>query len=266
MGIGLPQVCSSVTYLYGLEYSNPVNCGILYLLSVPTTAIFGMLLKLEQRSYVKLCGVLFAFGGALVMLELDKFSMSNDTIIGDLIVLGMVLFHATYLLITKRLSSGFKAFTVTFWSFFSGACFTFIPLPIMMLTSTPITYSAFTPDIWISIAIVCIIGTAIPGLSVIWALQNSSSLVVAVYSPLELVATVLLGLIFLNLELKWVHGVGAVLIVSGLFIVLYAKHKEQMEEQKKDPPGGNPVTEHQETNEDPTESERLSLVSLDKWP
>jgi len=46
------------------------------------------------------------------------------------------------------------------------------------------------------------------------------------YTPLELIATILLGVIILNLQLKWEQGVGTLLIVSGLVIVLYAKRLE----------------------------------------
>jgi len=61
-------------------------------------------------------------------------------------------------------------------------------------------------------------------------LKNTSPLVVAIYSPVEIIATIIFAIIILDVELEWQQGIGAGLIVGGLLVVLYAKKKEEKEE------------------------------------
>jgi len=233
IGIGSTNAIAIVLYMYGLKFSNPVNTATLYLVSVPLTAVLGMVLKYEKVMILKGIGVLLALGGALIMLNLDEISFSHTTLLGDLLIIGMVLFYTTYLVFTKKLANGLPTYTTSFWMFLGAGITCLLPLPFMVfLKLTPVTSTdTISTSGWISIFIVCFIGTTITYMLNNWALENSSPLVVVAYTPLELVSTVVLVVIVLKLELVWEQGVGSLLIVSGLVCVVYAKYVEKREEE-----------------------------------
>jgi len=227
--LGLSLSISLNLYFYGLKFSNPINTGTLYLAAIPVTAAIGMILNLEERMLLKVLGVCLSLAGALVMVGVDQFSISSQTTIGDLLVLGMVIFYSLYLVFTRKLSSGLKPFTISFWIFFYAGLFCLIPFLILYLSNViPITHKQFfSSQDWMSVLIVCLIGTTFTYILNNWALTETTSLVVAIYTPLELLCTVILGILILNLQFKWQQGVGAGLIVLGLVAVIWAKRIEQ---------------------------------------
>jgi len=183
---------------------------------------------------LKFVAVFFSLGGALVMMELDQFTISAETFVGDLMVMVMVIFYSVYLVFSKSLGEGLGPFTVSFWMFLFAGVACSIPIPILYFFDlVPITATATIPKTtWISIFVVCFIGTTLTYLLTNWALKHTTSLVVAVYSPIELICTVVGGLFILELKLKWQQGLGAALIIAGLLIVIYVKHKEANETSK----------------------------------
>jgi len=171
-----------------------------------------------------------------VILELDNFSLSSDTILGDMLVIIMVIFYSIYLVFTKKLADGMSTYTLSFWMFAFGGLTCLVPLPFMLFFDLALITPTYTIPAtgWVSIFIVCFIGTTLTYLCTNWALENTSPLVVAVYAPMELVSTVVMGLFVLEFELVWQQGLGAALIVSGLLCVVYAKFREKAEEGKDD--------------------------------
>jgi drug/metabolite transporter (DMT)-like permease len=227
--LGLINAGGMASFFYGLRLSNPINVGILYLSTVPITAAIGMIFNLEERMILKVVGVCFSLGGTLLMAELDKFKSGNETLIGDLIIVGTIIAYSVYLVFTGSLSIGLKPFTLSLWMFIFSGLIILIPIiilyPLQIITITSQTY--FTLNGWIAVFIVCIIGTTIPYICNNWALTVTTSLVVAIYTPLELIVTIILGVILLNLQITWQQGVGTILIITGLLIVLYAKRLEK---------------------------------------
>lgn len=116
--VGFPQALSFTLYHYGLHFTSPINCALLWLALTPLTAFVSMVLNREQRSWVKVLGVLLAVGmylfcwgtdfkaGALVSLDLGNYSREGTSILGDLLVLGSALMYAGYITFTKELSVG----------------------------------------------------------------------------------------------------------------------------------------------------------------
>jgi len=228
IGIGVVYCITLTLYIYGLQFSNPINTGTLYLLTIPLTAVMGMLLKYEKKMILKVVGVVFSMAGALFLLELEKFSISNKTIIGDMIVLVMCVFYSGYLVFSKKLGQGMGSFTVSFWMFLFAGITCILPIPFFIYFELPIiSVLHISEDAWSSVFIVCFIGTTFTYLCTNWALQKTTSLVVAMYSPLELVSTVVMALFLLHVELVWQQYVGVPLVMVGLILVLYAKYKEE---------------------------------------
>jgi len=70
------------------------------------------------------------------------------------------------------------------------------------------------------------IGTTLAYIVNNWALQHTSPLLIAMYTPVELAWTILFAAIFRGETLVWRQGLGCGLILIGLAIVTYMKYKE----------------------------------------
>jgi len=224
MGV-LNSAGSQLAYLYGLRLSTPTNAATLHLAIPVWTTLMSILFKKEKPSVLKFIGILLAIGGALAMLELENLNFENETLIGNMLILAMTLLFSTYLVFTKQFSAGVGPFTTTVFMFaFGGIVALFlIPIPPIWKEFT----SPVTDETWISVTMSIIFGTTIPYVLLTWCLQNSSAVLASIYTPMELVGTVVLSAIFLKDTMTWRQGVGVGGIFAGLVLVTIDKYREE---------------------------------------
>ena len=80
------------------------NAVILELCVPVWGCIAGLALKREKRCIFKVLGIGIAIAGGLVMLEVEKFNMAGDMVIGNLLIIGTtVLYTLGYLLCGEKL-------------------------------------------------------------------------------------------------------------------------------------------------------------------
>lgn len=135
--VGLVQALCLLAYQYGLYLSEPINCSTLWLTVTPITVLLGMVFGKEKRSFYKIVGVAFAVGGALITLEITKYSVTGiKSISGDLLVIISTIGYSVYLTFTKSLSETTEIGTLTFsfWYFFTLAFWA-------MIASVPVIYT-----------------------------------------------------------------------------------------------------------------------------
>jgi len=228
VGVCLPQTISFSIYHWGLYLSSPVNCALLWLSVTPVTAFLGMLFNREKRSWIKAVGVMFAIGGALITMDLGNYSSEKASVIGDLLVIASTIFYACYLLFTKELSEGMGTWTLSSW-FFGGISFwSALALPPLWLT-VGMTDKPYVPDSgWVALILAVLVGTTLPYVLNNWVILNTSSLIIAMYTPVEMILTALLASFVLGESLKWQQGVGSLFIIMGLAIVTFAKYRESL--------------------------------------
>jgi drug/metabolite transporter (DMT)-like permease len=225
--IGLVQSIGFFCYHYGLKLTSPINAAALWLTVTPFTVCFGMLFGHEKKSRWKILGVLLAVGGALITIDVLKYSYSGlRGLFGDLLVVLAALFFSLYLTFTKPLSEGLGTLTFSFWYFFSLSCWSLLATVAVWCTIGVVATGSVEPFAWTALSIAVVIGTTIPYIINNWVIVNSPPLVAAIYTPVELGATVFFSSLMLSQEMRWHQGLGAGIIIIGLVIVLYAQYRE----------------------------------------
>jgi len=88
--------------------------------------------------------------------------------------------------------------------------------------------------VWFAIWYSTIIGTALPYMLLSLSLKYTSSLIAAIYEPIQTLSGVLLAVIFLNEKLTVSIALGGIGIILGVLIVIWSKWKEKIEEEDKE--------------------------------
>jgi len=206
-------------YLTGLSMTNAVNAGILVTTIPIFTLIVAVLLKREEMSFVKIIGILIAISGVAILIDFGRFQF-NKNFIGDLFIISNSLFYAIYLVISKKMLKLYNSFTVITYVFVFAS---FMILPFTVNSLFVINYNSIPSSGYLSLLLVLIVGTFIPYLVVTFALQNTQSSSVAVYSYLQpLIATILSSLIVgehITLRLL----ISALIILIGVSFVTFAE-------------------------------------------
>ncbi|KAK1267034.1 WAT1-related protein [Acorus gramineus] len=188
---------------------------------------------------VKLLGTAVSVSGALTLVlwhgSADHVRLSlNGTAFSDgwfgslLAALGIISF-STWLILQGPVTHQYPSeLSITAMMYFFGAIQTGL-------------FAAFTchrPSDWIlgwnlellNIIFGGVVNSGIGSFIFVWCDRKKGPLFVAVFSPLMLLLTAVMEMAFLNSPLHLGSAVGAVMIVGGLYLFLWAKSNEESEE------------------------------------
>jgi drug/metabolite transporter (DMT)-like permease len=212
LGVFLNQVL----FIVGLGYTTPTNAAIL-MPSIPAFAVgVAAVLGLERIGPYRLAGVTLAICGALVILDPTRFSLSDGTLIGNLLILINCLGFATFLVLQRPILRHLP------WQTVIAGAFVFGSLGVLAVGGTTLARlspSSLSASTWMGILYILIFPTALSYLINSWAIQRSSALVAAAYTTLQPLLTALLSRLFLAEVLTWRQAIGFALIASGLWCV-----------------------------------------------
>lgn len=205
-------------YLNGISITTAINAGILVTTIPIFTLIVAVLLKKEELNFIKVLGIIIAMSGVAILIDFGRFKL-NQNLLGDLFIICNSLSYAVYLVISKKLLKIYKSFTVITYVFIFASI---MVLPFTLSSIGKIPFSLIPSEGYFSLSMVLIIGTFIPYFVVTFALQNTQSTSVAIYSYLQpLIATVLSTLI-VGEVLTGKLLISALIIISGVTFVTFA--------------------------------------------
>ncbi|CAM8891668.1 unnamed protein product [Rhodiola kirilowii] len=258
-------------YFLGLKYSTPtIACAInntlpaiTFLLAVP----FGVeKIGLRQRAgQAKLIGTAVCVGGAMLLSfyngpilkvpesgihwtyaeRLGHDSSSQTSIWGPVLVIGSCVSWAIWFIIQTNLSKKYPA------PFSSTALMCLMSCFQCGLIGVAIDHTASSWSLMPSIRLVStlyagIVGSAFAYCLMSWAIAEKGPLYVSVFSPLLLVMVAFMSWGLLDEKLYVGTAVGSILIVAGLYAVLWGKNKEM---------GGEPRVDNVETESSTADEE-----------
>jgi len=117
----LGVVINQGAFLIGLSYTTPTNSAILN----TTVPIFTLMIVIirgqELFSAKKALGFVFALVGVLAIRRIEDFTLSNDTFIGDLLILVNSCSLAIFLALSKKFSERYDRIWTTVWYFIVGS-------------------------------------------------------------------------------------------------------------------------------------------------
>jgi drug/metabolite transporter (DMT)-like permease len=215
--LGLLGVCiNQVLFVTGLKYTTAVNTAIL-MPSIPVfTLIIAAVFRIERLTARGVVGVLLAVAGALVMLDVTRFSADHDAMFGNLLILLNCLSYAGFLVLARPVLLRMPPLSVIGWSYLFGG------IGVLAVSARPLlaTNFALVPwPVWAGVLYIVLIATLVNYVLNTWAIRHSSSALVATYTTLQTPVAGILAVIFLHEHIGWMQAGGAALIISGLLVI-----------------------------------------------
>lgn len=211
-------------YLFGLKHTTAVNATIL-VTTVPIWTLIGsLLLGLERPSPQKLLGIVLAGAGAVYLIGPDRLTLEPGVALGNLLILlGMMCFGA-YFLVSKPLLTKYDPMSVSTYVMMFAAVGI---LPVAVPSFATADLHQVTPRIWWMVLYLVLFPTIGAYFLNMWALQRVTSNTVATFVYLQPVFAALSAPLLLNEPLTLRTIIAALVIFSGLGLVLHADRRRQ---------------------------------------
>jgi drug/metabolite transporter (DMT)-like permease len=265
--------------LAGLYFTDPIVAGVVQPINVVFTAIISILLKNEGISVLKIVGIVLSVLGAIAIVLIKGLASTEDVSVNFDVygVIGTVSFlvsgfsFAVYLNIQRYLfNRGLPPFTgmffltnmankiVTMWVYIYGTlqigiialCF------LAVTTGGPVSYLTWLAALYggtLAGGIFFLIGS--------YANRRVAPTIVSTYYTSLPILSAIMSIIFYNQYISWYAILACVPIVIGVFMVAYAKYKEQQTAVPQAEPGFQKIATASPISDVPDELEMVSPIS-----
>ncbi|MFB1004666.1 MAG: DMT family transporter [Bacteroidia bacterium] len=203
-------------FFKGLSMTSAINASVLMLLAPVFVVIFNAIGYKKNIKPLVYLGIVVAFIGAALLVDVVNFSFSDSGVWGDLLVMLNATSYAFYLFYVTRLLKKYKATTITMYLFIFGFIYV---LPIGARDLLLVEWRALPTKA------VFAMGYVIAGITILayllnaWALQNSNSTTVGSYIYLQPLLATLIAVSLGMDHLTWDKLAFGLLIVLGLWLV-----------------------------------------------
>ena len=205
------QLC----FILGISRTTIANAGMLTSGTPLFTAVLGALLGVEKLRRPLVIGLGLAVPGMLLIVSARGPELDASTRVGDLFILGGSLCWAFYTVGLRSIGSEVSALRITALTMITGA-------PGVVLMGLPevarLEWSRVTPGAWAGVVYSALIPLVLS--YVIWSrsVQAVGSNRTSIYNSGTPVVAALTGWLVRGEQPTWMQCVGALLVISGVFI------------------------------------------------
>ncbi len=221
-------VFNQCSYTIGLNMTSPSNSSIMTT-SMPIFAmILSFLILKEPITWKKVVGVLMGCSGAVIII-LASATAGNakvGNIWGDLLCISAQLSFALYLSLFKPLVQKYTLFTVNKWMFTWA---TLLIWPFTMGHVGSIDFAHVPLSTWWEAGYVVFFGTYMGYICMMVGQKTLRPTVVSVYNYVQPLVSVTVSVLAGLAVFKGTQAVAAVLIFSGVWLVVKSKSKRDVE-------------------------------------
>lgn len=211
----LGVVINQTLFLAGLALTSAHAAAIL-ITAVPVFTLgAAMLFKEERVTAMKVAGIALAAAGALTVVGGEGFGGAMKSLVGDLLIVCNSLSYAFFLVLSKRDMARLGPRRVVARMFAIAAV---LMLPIAIVPMLRLQWSAIPPSAWLSLAFV-IAGPTVAAYALnAWALAHTDSSLVAAYTYLQPILTVIMAAMFLGEQIRPLAIAAGILIFTGVWL------------------------------------------------
>jgi len=204
-------------FIIGIDFTFSANAAVM-LGTIPIwVALFSHFFTGEKMNLYKVGGVIFAFGGIAFIIAggPEKFSISSDTFLGDIIIVMSAMVWGIFTVLSKPFLNRYTPIqfsaimtTIGFITLF------LIGLPGMLKTDwSQVSYTAYGGIIYSGLLS---IGVAY----VIWnyGIQTVGSVRTSTFQNLVPVMGLIFGIVLLNEPLTGLQYIGSALVIAGIVL------------------------------------------------
>jgi drug/metabolite transporter (DMT)-like permease len=204
-----------ILFIQGIARTRASNSSLILATPPIWVALIGVLTHSERLSRRNIVGVLLSFAGLCLLIggSGSKLSLSMQTLLGDLLVLGAALIWATHTVVVKRLTRHNSVLKVTAWMLLFGT----IPLITVGLPDLmTLDWTNVSAQSWLGLAYSAVLAIALG--YVIWntGVQRIGSTRTAIYSYLQPLIGVGIAWAFLGESMQPLQALGAGGILAGV--------------------------------------------------
>jgi len=209
----LGVVINQSMFLGGLALTSAHVAAIL-ITAVPIFTLgAGILLKEERGSALKIAGIALAAAGAVMVVGSEGFGGTTKSLAGDLLIIGNSLSYAFFLVLAKADMARLGPQRVIARMFGIAAV---LMLPLAAVPMWRLSWRTIPTAAWLSLAFVIAGPTIAAYLLNAWALSHTDSSLVAAYTYLQPILTVILAAIYLGEHIRPVAILAGILIFAGV--------------------------------------------------
>ena len=208
---------NQVLFILGLSLTTAINTAVLTATIPVFTLAVAVLLGRERLTARSGMGLLLAFAGALVLLDVRHFDWSSDFVKGDVMLLGNCLSYSFYLVLGRPVMARCRPTTAI------AAVFLYGTAPILLFAAPSFARfspAAVTPKAWANLAAIVLFCTILPYLLNSWALARTHASRVAFYVFLQPLIGAALAIAVLSERLTPRIVAAAALIFAGLGVTM----------------------------------------------
>jgi drug/metabolite transporter (DMT)-like permease len=203
-------------FVKGLSLTTAINATLLSTSIPVSTLLVGMFLGTDRVTWRRMSGIGLAAAGVMYLIGPVRSEFSHANRIGDLLIVANSLCYGAYIAVSKDLLRRYSALTVITWIFIIGSVATILPGVVSLrqidLRSVPLL-------VWIELAYIILIPTAITYYLNAWALARVPPSTVAVYIYLQPLIAFVVAPIILGEALGLRAIISTLLIFGGVFLV-----------------------------------------------
>ena len=218
-------VFNQCSYTIGLNMTSPSNSSIMTT-SMPIFAmVLSFLILKEPITWKKLVGVLMGCVGAIIIITTSATSGNAKVgnIWGDLLCMSAQLSFALYLL------SKYSLFTINKWMFTWA---TIVIWPFTIGHVGAIDFASVPMSTWWEAGYVIFFGTYLGYICMMIGQKTLRPTVVSVYNYVQPVVSVSVSVMASLAVFKGMQAFAALLIFSGVWLVVKSKSKRDMEKEE----------------------------------
>ena len=224
-------VFNQCSYTIGLGMTSPSNSSIMTT-SMPIFAmILSFLILKEPITWKKVLGVLMGCSGAVIIIltsaHADNAKVGN--IWGDLLCITAQLSFALYLSLFKNLLSRYSLFTINKWMF-TWATLSIWPFTLGHVASIDFVHVPMST--WWESAYVIFFGTYLGYICMMIGQKTLRPTVISVYNYVQPLVSVSVSVMVGLAAFGFTQAVAAILIFSGVWLVVKSKSKRDMAMEK----------------------------------
>ena len=219
-------IINQSSFLVGLRYTTATNSAILNTLIPIVTFAIVTIRGQEKLTPTRALGFAFAFGGVLIMRKIEDFSLSDKTLIGDLLTILNCVSYGFFLAYSKSFFERYSRMWTTAWLFLYGSVgLTVLALPDWIVFKMP----EMTPLLMGCMAFGVIGATLLTYFLNFWALAYANASSVAIFIYLQPIVAAALAWLWFGDSVTLRTTLASLLIFAGVLLVMKVKKPPQKE-------------------------------------
>lgn len=210
-----------LTFFKGLSYTSPIMGAVLMVSTPMIVLILSAVIMKERLEKKKAFGIILGLTGTLFLILYGK-SLANapNATLGNILVFVNAVSYAFYLIIVKKLMDKYNAFAFVKWIYLFGFI---MVLPFGWSEFAAVNWNSIPLNIFLKIGFVVIFSTFLTYLLNLVSMRELKPTTVAVFIYLQPFFATIFAVGLGKDDINWVKLVSALLIFSGVYLVIQKK-------------------------------------------